>query len=97
MGAPLAPTWALRREKDVSAGTSEEPVPIAARRADALAEIAETYMNNNESSGSTADRYQVIVHVGAGLARDPSRESYIEDGPGVYPKGTTPADVVPLG
>ena len=38
---------------------------IAARRADALAEITETYMNNNESSGSTADRYQVIVHVSA--------------------------------
>ena len=84
----------LARDTDVSAVTSEEPVPIAARRADALAEIAETYMNNNESSGSTADRYQVIVHVvGAGLAR----ESYIEDGPHVYPKGTTSADVVPLG
>ncbi|NNF41304.1 MAG: DUF222 domain-containing protein, partial [Woeseiaceae bacterium] len=32
-------------------------------RADALAEVAETYMNNSESSGSTADRYQVVVHV----------------------------------
>jgi hypothetical protein len=39
--------------------------PIAARRADALANIAETYMNNDESSGSTADRYQVVVHVTA--------------------------------
>jgi len=45
--------------------TSEEPEPIAARRADALAAIAETYMNNNESSGSTADRYQVVVHAHA--------------------------------
>jgi hypothetical protein len=54
------------RSSDVTAETSEdndEPVPIAARRADALANIAETYMNNNESSGSTADRYQVVVHV----------------------------------
>jgi len=42
---------------------SEEPTPIAARRADALANIAETYLNNSESSGSTADRYQVVVHV----------------------------------
>ncbi len=57
------------------AETSEEREPIAARRADALADIAETYMNNNESSGSTADRYQVIVHVAA--------ESHLEDGPGV--------------
>jgi len=44
--------------------TSEEPEPIAARRADALCEVAETYMNNSENSGSTADRYQVVVHVG---------------------------------
>lgn len=57
---------------DVTAETS----PIAARRADALAEIAETYMNNNESSGSTADRYQVVVHVTA-------ETSHIEDGPHV--------------
>jgi len=57
----------------------EEPTPIAARRADALANIAETYMNNNESSGSTADRYQVIVHVRAAQGRDP----HIEDGPHV--------------
>jgi len=53
-----------------------EVVPIAARRADALTDIAETYMNNNESSGSTADRYQVMVHVTAVT-------SSIEDGPGV--------------
>jgi hypothetical protein len=60
---------------DVTAETSE-PEPIAARRADALANIAETYMNNNESSGSTADRYQVVVHVTA-------ETSHIDDGPHV--------------
>jgi len=58
------------------AGDTEEPEPIAARRADALSNIAETYLNNNESSGSTADRYQVIVHVVGG-------ESHLEDGPHV--------------
>lgn len=55
---------------------SDEPEPIAARRADALANIAETYMNNNESSGSTADRYQVVVHVTAETCN-------LEDGPHV--------------
>ena len=40
------------------------------------AEIAETYMNNDESSGSTADRYQVVVHVTA-------ETSELEDGPHV--------------
>jgi len=33
------------------------------RRADALAEIAETYLNGEPSTASSADRYQVIVHV----------------------------------
>ena len=60
---------------DVTAVTSAAE-PVAARRADALADIAETYMNNDESSGSTADRYQVVVHVTAVT-------SEIEDGPHV--------------
>jgi hypothetical protein len=75
------------RESDVTAGT---PEPIAARRADALADIAETYMNNSDSSGSTADRYQVVVHVAgaapgcdrAGIAF-PQDDSHIDDGPHV--------------
>jgi hypothetical protein len=58
------------------AASNSSDQPIAARRADALANIAETYMNNDESSGSTADRYQVVVHVTAGT-------SEIEDGPHV--------------
>jgi hypothetical protein len=78
---------------DVTAETSE-PEPIAARRADALTDIAETYMNNSESSGSTADRYQVVVHV-VGAAREHAAEelvgaasaateySHINDGPHV--------------
>ena len=55
---------------------TSEPEPIAARRADALAEIAETYMNNDKSAGSTADRYQVVIHVTA-------ETSHVEDGPHV--------------
>ena len=71
----------------------EEPTPIAARRADALTNIAETYLNNNESSGSTADRYQVIVHVSAEtVGADPGRDPHIEDGPHVHPKGTWTAE-----
>ncbi len=66
---------------------TSEPESIAARRADALTEIAETYMNNTESSGSTADRYQVVVHVSTATPETvgavPDRDSYIEDGPHV--------------
>ena len=47
-------------------------------------------MNNSESSGSTADRYQVIVHVSADTVRgrhpkgtQPAAECHLEDGPGV--------------
>lgn len=60
----------------------DEPLPIAARRADALSDIAETYMNNNESTGSTADRYQVVVHV-CPEGTSTASASELEDGPGV--------------
>ncbi len=72
---------------DVSAETSvegddradsDQREPADARRADAMAEIAETYLNNKESSGSTGDRYQVVVHVFAETS-----DAHIEDGPHV--------------
>ena len=66
-------------ERDVSAETPEEPEPrspVGARRADALAEIAETYMNFGPVVNSTADRYQVIVH-------ESEEGAYLEDGPHV--------------
>ena len=63
-------------KKDVTAETSDEPAPggteaaaepmaepIAARRADALAAMAETYMTTEPVPNATADRYQVVVHV----------------------------------
>jgi hypothetical protein len=48
--------------KDVSAETLE---PFAKRRADALAMLAESYLENGPASSSSADRYQVMVHVSA--------------------------------
>ena len=61
---------------DVSAETSEEREPVAARRADALCEMAESYLNHPENAGSTADRYQVVVHVSAETSG-----AHIENGP----------------
>jgi hypothetical protein len=52
-----------------------EDLPVAARRADALCEIAETYLGHPEHSGSTADRYQVVIHTQAGSA------AQLENGP----------------
>ncbi len=47
--------------------TAREPASppelAAARRADALADVAETYLVSETNSGTTADRYQVVVHV----------------------------------
>jgi hypothetical protein len=59
--------------KNVSAETSEKPkiVPIATRRADALAQVAETFMNSEPVANATADRYQVVIHV---LERSSERE-----------------------
>jgi hypothetical protein len=77
-----------RPESTLPAETAVEPEarsPVAAGRADALAEIAETYMNSEPVANSTADRYQVVVHVS-------EDSSYFEDGPHVYPKGTPSAE-----
>ncbi|WP_405243164.1 HNH endonuclease signature motif containing protein [Lentisalinibacter salinarum] len=57
---------------DVSAETPEpdpDPEPtrytFPQRRADALAEMAETYLAHGARDSSSADRYQVVVHVSA--------------------------------
>lgn len=67
---------------NVSAETSEdfEREPISTRRADALIEVAETYMNSEPVANATADRYQVVVHVSAATSME---YPHIEDGPGV--------------
>ena len=62
---------------ETSADEKSERVPVGARRADALREVAETYLNHPENAGSTADRYQVVMHV---RADDPS-SAHLENGP----------------
>lgn len=64
---------------DVSAETSRHET-LPARRADALAEIAETYLDADPTSASSADRFQVVVHVSAETSED---NSHIESGPHV--------------
>ena len=92
-GALIVKALEMAMEKDFVAHSDSsietKNQPVAARRADALANIAETYMNNDESSGSTADRYQVVVHVTAETSEvenghDVTAEtSQLEDGPHV--------------
>jgi 5-methylcytosine-specific restriction endonuclease McrA len=64
---------------DVTAETSDADAarePVAARKADALADLAESYLANDQTVGSAGDRYQVVLHVTA-------ETSHLEDGPGV--------------
>src|SRR5271170_6618795 len=53
-------------QQEISADEVEEsPVPYECRRADALAAVAESFLAKRQRSSSTADRYQVVVHVDA--------------------------------
>ncbi len=87
---------ALETGDDVSADivpsgeTSEERAPVSARRADALREVAEIYLNNPENAGTTADRYQVVVHTHRKDAA--SSCANLENGPHVSPEGTMSAE-----
>lgn len=57
-------------------------VAVSARRADALAAIAETFLNNPAHAGTTADRYQVTVHVTAETSDDVTAvTSHLDCGP----------------
>jgi hypothetical protein len=70
--------------------------PISQRRADALAEMAESYLESGPASSSSADRYQVMIHVTAETLESDESDvtavtstsqkeaiSHIEDGPHV--------------
>ena len=71
---------ALEMAMDASFQEEDKDTPVAARRADALREISETYLSHPENSGSTADRYQVVLHARPGI---PSDDAHLENGPSV--------------
>lgn len=83
---------------DVTAETPEPAnrEPFHARRADALAGIAESYLNGEPGKpgeNATADRYQVVLHVTAETldsvqmaSREEADVSHLEDGPHVTPE-----------
>ena len=64
--------------------TAETRQPLAARRADAIMEMAESYLARGPKSSSSADRYQVMLHVTAETrGPDTVPVSHINDGPHV--------------
>mgnify|MGYP001551559522 CR=1 FL=1 len=68
-------------EKAIDTAGVRDKVAAAQRRADALADIAETYLSNSDYSGSTADRFQVVVHNTPAAGATSSTK--IENGPSV--------------
>lgn len=55
------------------------------QQADALAVLAETALHHDLDPGTPGERYQVVVHVDAGVLADPDQrgQSVLEDGPSV--------------
>ena len=56
--------------ENVPAGTSTEPVRFSARRADALALVAESFLAHAAIEAPGTDRHQIVVHVAAETLRD---------------------------
>src|SRR5580698_6532681 len=74
--------------KEISpTGVQEHPIPYSCRRADALASMAESFLAGSGPSSpasSTADRYQVVVHVDAESLRNHSDgRCELEQGPSI--------------
>ena len=55
---------------DVPAGTLPDKVPFSARRADALALVAESFLAQGALEASGPDRHQIVVHVAKETLRD---------------------------
>jgi hypothetical protein len=69
---------------DIDAEWSEAPANRPARRADALALLAESFLHKGPNNVRTSDRYQVVVHVDAEtLRKSTAGRCEIEHGPGV--------------
>jgi hypothetical protein len=72
-------------EKEISADEFEEySVPYEARRADALAVLAEQFLAASDAASSTTERCQVVVHVDAETLRDRTAgRCELEHGPSI--------------
>jgi len=59
----------LPARQDVPAGTPQEVVRFSARRADALARVAESFLAHDVLESPGSDRQQIVVHVAAETLR----------------------------
>jgi hypothetical protein len=71
-------------EGDPSLATRGEIVPFSARRADALARVAESFLAHDVLASPGTDRQQIVVHVAAETLRSRAAGCCeIEDGPSI--------------
>lgn len=56
--------------EDVPAGTSKDSIPFRARRADALALVAESFLAHGVMEAGGTDSHQIVVHVAAETLRN---------------------------
>jgi hypothetical protein len=70
---------------EISAAEQEEHlIPYPARRADALAAVAESYLAKSQVSSTSADHYQVVVHVDAATLHEHSAgRCELDQGPSI--------------
>ncbi|HTV97451.1 MAG TPA: DUF222 domain-containing protein [Steroidobacteraceae bacterium] len=65
-------------------GQHEQELSFQARRADALAVVAEGYLHGTKRGGGSGDRHQVVLHVDADSFKEHSAgRCHLEDGPRV--------------
>ena len=69
-----------------------EPPTRPQQQADALALLAESALHHELDPGAPGERYQVVVHVDAGVLADPDQpgQSVLEDGRARF-RGNVPA------
>ena len=85
VGAASAATDVSAETPDPDPDSEPSRHTFPQRRADALAELAETYLAHGATDSSAADRYQVVVHVSESFVGGPSgptktpTTSHIED------------------
>ncbi len=75
-----APPTVTAAENDVP----EQPSPLAHRRADALARMAESYLKHGEQELSAPERQQIVVHVDVQTLKNSiAGRCELEDGPSI--------------
>jgi len=79
---PVARADRTKGAPDVSAETPPEELPVRARRAEALAFMAESFIQHGLATMNGGDRHQIVLHVDAETLRDGvAGRCHLDDGP----------------